>query len=608
MSIRTTFLSGLRQLRRIVLLACLCGCFPAAALGGGGPENVLLVVNRKSSNSLTIANHYVQLRQIPPGNVLTLPFDPTVDFTDIDTFRAQILQPVLKAIEQRRVDGQIDYIVYSSDFPWGVRLDKDVDKYLAGAEKTAPPEGKKPDGGKPPPKPVWPQYATRVGSLSGLTYLWQPVVLGYPLHYTDRRSNWYMRRDVPEQKDAPTLGFQSSMSFGPQGQVLSAGGSGRHYALSMMLGVTSGRGNSPEEVLSYLKRSALADGTHPRATIYYMENADIRSKVRAAGFPAAVRALKAEGVAAEILQGVLPGKKEDVQGLMTGTADFNWKSCGSTIRPGAICEHFTSFGGDMRTAGAGQTPLSEFLRYGAAGASGTVIEPYAIQEKFPAPSLHVHYARGCTLAEAFYQSVSGPYQLLIVGDPLCRPWANVPQVKVTGVEPRATVKGKLALRPTATFEGKSKVDHFELFVDELRSAACGPEGTLELDTAPLADGFHELRIVAVEAGLIRSQGRQIVPITTANHGRSIEASVAPQGHVRPDKPLVVTAKSPGSMGIAVLHNSHLVGRITGESGRVEINPSVLGFGPVVLRVMGLGDGQPINYVWAGPIQVTIEQK
>ena len=82
--------------------------------------------------------------------------------------------------------------------------------------------------------------------------------------------------------------------------------------------------------------------------------------------------------------------------------------------------------------GAGQTPLSEFLRYGAAGSSGTVTEPFAIAEKFPSPMIQVHYARGCTLAEAFYQSVHGPYQLLIVGDPLCRPWADIPQVSVAG--------------------------------------------------------------------------------------------------------------------------------------------------------------------------------
>ncbi len=170
-----------------------------------------------------------------------------------------------------------------------------------------------------------------------------------------------------------------------------------------------------------------ADGTHPKETIYLVRNDDIRSKVRHDLFPDVVRELAKLGVAAEILEGTVPLNKDDVQGLVMGTADFDWKASGSTILPGAICEHFTSFGGVM-TAGADQTPLSEFLRYGAAGASGTVTEPYAIPHKFPSPMIQVHYARGCTLAEAFYQSVHGPYQLLIVGDPLCRPWADIPQV------------------------------------------------------------------------------------------------------------------------------------------------------------------------------------
>jgi len=59
-------------------------------------------------------------------------------------------------------------------------------------------------------------------------------------------------------------------------------------------------------------------------------------------------------------------------------------------------------------ANAGQTPLTEFLRFGAAGASGTVTEPYAIPAKFPDPFVHVHYVAGCCLAESFYQSITGP--------------------------------------------------------------------------------------------------------------------------------------------------------------------------------------------------------
>ena len=582
----------------VTVAVCLIGGLPAAAVAGGGPENVLLVVNRNSPTSLTIANHYVRLRQIPAGNVLTLPWDPAAEFTSIETLRQKILTPVLTAIEKRRLTPQIDYVVYSSDFPTAVHLNKDIDQFLALAEKEGRGRPSAPAG-----KPQWPKQYTPVGSINGLTYLWQPVMGRHP-GYFDLDSNQYMRRASVERNDPASLGFRSTYEFGPGGELLGSGG--RRYLLSMMLGATVGRGNSLEEVLSYLRRSAAADGTHPRGTIYYVENKDVRSQVRHAGYPAAVRLLKELGVAAEIVQGTVPARKDDVQGVMMGVVSFNWKASGSTILPGAICDHFTSFGG-MMGAKASQTPLSEFLRSGAAGASGTVTEPYSIPHKFPSPMIHVHYARGCTLAEAFYQSVSGPYQLLIVGDPLCRPWANVPQVTVEGVKPEATVTGNLSLKPSAEIPGGSKVDHFELFIDGWRRTACGPGESLQLDTALLADGYHELRVVAVEAGPIQSQGRWIASIATANHGRKITASVSPTGTVRSGKPLVITADSPGSTSIAVLHNSRLLGTIAGQRGQLEIDPAKLGSGPVQLRVVGLGNGGSTSYAWARPIELVVER-
>ena len=566
-------------------MCCLFLGLSAAARAGGGPENVFLVVNRKSPSSLTIANHYAQLRQIPAGNILTLPWDPKAQTTDVETFRKQILGPVLQAVNQRRLSNHIDYLIYSSDFPTAIGLDADI--------------------AKAPNAKDWPKVYGTVGSLTGLSYLVQPVLqanAGYVL----LDSNWYTR------VGGPTMAFQSGHRFVAPGEVLpiskEANQEIRSYVLSVMLGVTAGRGNTLDEVLAYLKRSAAADGTKPAGTIYYMRSGDkLRSGVREHLFPVAVKQLTALGVKAEILDGVLPPKKNDVQGAMIGIADFQWKASGSTILPGAICEHFTSFGGVMTPSG--QTPLSELLRYGAAGASGTVVEPYSIQAKFPLATIHVHYARGCSLAEAFYQSVSGPYQLLIVGDPLCRPWANIPQVSVTGVQPGATVKGKLSLRPSATIPSNSAIEHFEMFVDDLRMADCPKDGTLELDTTPLADGYHELRIVAVEAGLIRSQGRVIVPVTTVNHGRTIEVSIAPQGTAPAGAPLVVSAKSPGSTRIAILHNSHLVGSIAGESGRVEIDPAVVGSGPVRLRAVGIvSNDAPMQYAWSPPLEVTIPHK
>ncbi len=579
------------------LAVCLLGAVSTPAVAGGGPENVFLVVNRQSSDSLTIANHYIQLRQIPPGNVLTLAWDPKEQSTSVDTFREKILGPIFQAIEQRRLQGQIDYIIYSSEFPWMVTLQPDIDRALAEKRKAAGISDNSTKKSKPP-------HLKPAGSINGLTYLSQSVLQGKLTQYRGSQSNRYMRLPIPEQEDMPSLSFKSTRQFGSRGEVVET--QGRGYMLSMMLAVTSGCGNTVAEVLNYLTRSAAADGTHPKGTIYYMKNDDVRSRIRQGQFPDAMEKLRELGVSAKLIEGKLPVMKQDVQGAMVGLPQFKWKTCGSTILPGAICEHLTSFGGIMRKNNY-QTPLSEFLRYGAAGASGTVVEPGGIWIKFPTAEIHVHYARGCTLAEAFYQSVYCPYQLLIVGDPLCRPWARIPQVQVEGVEPGAAVQGNLTLTPSATVPGGSKVARFQLFIDGWVRTECAPGETLAFDTTRLGDGYHELRVVAIEAGLIGCQGRTILPVTTANHGRTITASISPQEKVALGTPLVISASSPGSKEIYVLHNSRLIGKIAGEQGRVEVNPAILGVGPVQLRVVGIGDGKPTDYAWAKPLAVTIEQ-
>ena len=335
-----------------------------------------------------------------------------------------------------------------------------------------------------------------------------------------------------------------------------------------------------------------------------VRNDDIRSKVRHDLFPLVVRELARLGVAAEILEGTVPLGKRDVQGLVTGTEGIDWKASGSTILPGAICEHFTSFGGVMTEAG--QTPLSEFLRYGAAGASGTVTEPYAIPNKFPSPMIQVHYARGCTLAEAFYQSVYGPYQLLIVGDPLCRPWADIPQVFAKGVEAGAVVRGPLRLTPSATMAQGGSVEAFLLAVDGRYEAECQPGGTLLLDTTKFCDGYHELRVLAIGPAPIESQGRRIIPVRLANRGRKIEAALASPGPPRLDGPVAITARSPGSIGIVVLQGTRVVAHIAGQEGRIEIPAHTLGSGPIQLHVEGLGEGATETNVVAEPLDFVLQ--
>ena len=584
----------------LLVLICL-----TRAHASPGPENLLIVVNAKDSDSIAISEEYARLRQIPACNILLLDSVPKGPYVSADAFRNKILQPVLAAIRARDLDRQIDCIAYSTGFPFGINTSGDAE-----AAKVA-----------------LPRHLAPMGSLTGLTYLYQTVLARDPAYHglctnfysrlpriatdgvdwnpaeqrlraeadrafkdakalyrkiaaarRDKKDSGRWERQLVEQyrlardcllklaetrggsagvqynlacahallnekEDAlaaleraveagwwnaghaesdpdleslrgevayrdllaamrgkeidllPTAAFWHDRAWKPNGDV-AGDGEGMRYMLSVMLAYVGGpRSNTLEESLAYLRRSVAADGSMPAGTVYYCRNANIRSRTREWGYAAAVRMLERESVAARIIDSVLPEGKNDVAGAMVGAASFNWAASGSKILPGAILEHLTSHGGIM-SRGKGQTLLSEFLRHGAAGASGTVNEPMALQAKFPDPFIHLHYARGCCLAEAFYQSVSAPYQLLIVGDPLCRPWARIPRLTLSGIAPGQAVSGKLELALNFKQAKDMDLQQVEMYLDGVKRREFQPGEQLVLDTTILEAGEHELRVVA----------------------------------------------------------------------------------------------------------------
>lgn len=653
-----------------------------AALAGGGPENMAVVVNADSWASLAVANEYIHLRNIPAGNVVYL--DNVSDFEQIsvDAFRRQILKPVLEAIEGRGLVPQIDYVVYSSDLPYIIDLRQEI-------------------GNRSLPK-----VFTPFGSINGLTYLYGGV-LAEDLGVLNLRVNRYMRRPLPEvreieftdeerrqletaagharlgrwgdaaetfenlakqhpdspelpyrlagmrarqgrmhealsaleraveagwldtrytqadpslaglHRDArfdqlidkmkqsvfdvqPTHGFRNSYGWNERGEIVESGG--QHYLLSTMLAVTSGRGNSVGEAIESLRRSVGADGTRPRGAIYYMagDGGDVRTRAREPAFAAAVAKLRTLGVRAEIQNKILPHGRHDVMGLMTGAANFKWQFSSNTIQPGAICENFTSTGGFLRPGGD-QTPLTHLLRYGAAGSSGTVFEPYSIAEKFPHPFLHVHYARGCSLAEAFYQSVHGPYQLLIVGDPLCRPWARIPEIHVGRRLAGDTDEGRFLLVPTVENDQGIEIARYELFLNGQRRALCRPGQSFNVDTREFPDGFHEVRLVAVAADDIETQAGAVSGFVVDHHGHKITLEPATTT-IAWDQPLRLNASLAGATRISLFENQRELAAIDGERGRFEIDPRQIGLGPVRLQARGEVDGMS---VMSEPVEVRV---
>jgi uncharacterized protein (TIGR03790 family) len=540
------------------------------AMAGGGPENVLLVVNANSDSSKTIANCYIELRHIPASNVVYVDWEGSVEACSVKKFVDRIIIPTFEAIRDRRMGLQIDYIVYSSDFPWQIDL------------RPMFPEEKFPPGFGP------------IASLTGATYLSSYLRANSPAVVMPT-SNWYVagprnQNQVRCQQlgAVPSRGFRSRYVWKEDGSHTNDVTAGQRYLLSTMLGVTSGRGNTVDEVLQYLRRSAAADGTRPHGTIYFMKNGDVRSSTRHDCFDAVVSQINRLGILALVARGAIPNGAKDVMGIMAGTATFDLAAAGDTILPGAICEHLTSAGGSLFETSS-QTSLTEFLKHGAAGASGTVVEPHAIQAKFPLPSLQLHYARGCSLAESFYQSVAGPYQLLIVGDPLCQPWAIIPTVSVDGVEPEQQVQGVVSITPSAESKRPHWVGTFELFVDGRLVARCLPGRTLSLNTANLPDGYHELRVVAADAGAIETQGRLIIPFYVKNHDAELQWTVSPQPGVASQGVVRISAHQPGATAIVIRQNHRELARVEGEEGNVEIPAALLGRGPVALQAASEGD-------------------
>ncbi len=681
----------LLALRRLLapIAMLLAGLSNAPVLAGGGPENVLVVVNVNSPDSLAVANTFVHLRDIPPQNVVYLDRVPDAQACGVGAFREHVLHPVLEAIEERKLGQQIDYIVYSAGFPTAVEISNhleqltehrtDLDRRLFGPR----------------------------ASINALTYFYGEVSQD-SASFMFLDANWYKRRVVRDFLDRPFVGelqekFQAAIESCQSGdyrqarsqlaeivqqhpgqvaarywlvralageektdlalrqlnlcvatgwcyrtftkndetldnlhddprfseiierapnklfgdlptrgfsnqQVWSVNGwpngdpsQGKRFVLSTVLAVTRGRGTTLQQALDQIATSVAADFTQPQGTFYFTRTSDVRTRTRRGQFARAISELEGMGFGAQEINSVLPAGRTDVLGATIGAAAVNWDDSGNRFLPGAICDNLTSYGGVMR-ANASQTPLTNFIAAGAAGASGTVVEPLSVPQKFPEAMLHVHYTRGCSLAEAFYQSVAGPFQLLIVGDPLCRPWAVPPRFEIAGLPDDQTVQGEIELTLTPD-EDSPPISRFELFVDGVRRAVAPPSRTIKFDSSRMTDGFHQLRLVAVDATPIGTRFHQSLGFHVDNQGDSVQLDIEGNGAYQLGRTLLINVAATCGESIEIVQNSRVVARIEGREGQLRIDCEQLGQGPTTLRAVVKLDDQ--RQVASLPVQLEI---
>jgi uncharacterized protein (TIGR03790 family) len=420
-----------------------------------GPHEVLVLVNDKSSNSIDIAREYVRLRNIPDINVvrLTLPGAASIPSLVItpEDFTNFIWNPTTKEMINRGIEDHILAWVYSVDFPTTVKFNPDL-------------------------------------SIQGITFL---------------------RNKFPDS-DSIRKGAYVSLLFGgpdnPSGSVFSSQTFdvfkewlGNDMPLpSMMLGYTGERGNSKNTVLLRLQTSVAADGTMPLGNVFFVTGADVRAKCREWQYPKVVNELRNLNIMAFVTNS-FPAGEQKIIGLMCGSAVVDPIQGGNTYLPGCMADHLTSAAAIF--GGSDQTKLTAWIEAGVTASAGTVIEPFSIWTKFPCARFFTHYAHGCTMIESFYQSIRCPLQILLVGDPLVKPWAQKGEISIAGLE-KEVISG--IIKVSAEVQGIQK-NNYRKFMLLLDGKVVGNDRIVEINTKGLNEGEHTLMAVAYTRGIARLQ-------------------------------------------------------------------------------------------------------
>lgn len=184
-----------------------------------------------------------------------------------------------------------------------------------------------------------------------------------------------------------------------------------------------------------IDRGAASDQSWPdSATAYLLDTSDTARNVRRRFYAHILTELGQALPIKRLYTDTLVAKK-DVLFYFTGLSRVNGIET-NTFVPGAVADHLTSTGGQLTDSS--QMSALCWIRAGATGSYGTVVEPCNFVEKFPNPYILIsRYLNGEPLVLAYWKSVAMPGQGIFVGDPLACPFgghtihAGAGQIEVT---------------------------------------------------------------------------------------------------------------------------------------------------------------------------------
>jgi uncharacterized protein (TIGR03790 family) len=371
--------------------------------------NVVVIVNQSSRNSLQLGNYYCERRQVPPENVLRINWSGANTDWTLSDFTTNLFNPLLAMLANRQLTNQIDYVVLSMDIPYQV---------------TSPES-----------------YAVN-STTSALFYGFKPETNGAACSVASGSTNLYAGSEDVFRATPPINAASNSFLVT---MITSS-----NLALAMQI-VDQGAGS---------------DSTFPTQTVYLEKSADWARNVRYWTFDNAIFDTRLRGkYSMQRIDGYSINGFGYLLGAQTGTYDYT--VAGVSFAPGGLADNLTSHGGYLFSSD--QLDILSLLAAGAAGSYGTVSEPCNYLQKFPSPLDYFYQARGFSLAECYYQSLTNPYQGLIIGEPLAAPFALPADGAWNNLPPNALLAGttNLALQFNASDAGGLPLQQVDLFVDGL---------------------------------------------------------------------------------------------------------------------------------------------
>lgn len=366
----------------------------AMLFAGGSGLNVVVVVNQDSPDSVELGNYYCEKRQVPPQNVLRINWTGSRVAWTRTQLETTLRAPLNAMLAARQLTNQIEYVLLSMDIPY--RVTETGSPLVSGINSTTASlfYGFKPDGMCPTCPQCCPGCSLPAGS-----------------------ANAYAGSEGIYRQTPPISATSNSW-------------------LAMML--TS---SNLAQAKALVDRGVASDASFPTQTAYLLRvpdhNLDPFRSVRYLQFDDAIFEARLRNTARLARSNAFPSSvgfhfgSQFGRGVLYALPGF---------APGAMADNLTSFGGYL-FENTGMIDALDYLIAGATASHGTVVEPCNYLEKFASPRNYFYQARGFTVAECYYLSVTNPYQGILVGEPLAAPFALPPRGSWTALPAGAALTG-----------------------------------------------------------------------------------------------------------------------------------------------------------------------